>query len=164
MGSAQGLLLNECGWEKAGHKSVGGARQYIGQVGKSGHGQVGVFAVLSRGTSAGRGRLYLPEAWSADDARCAQARVVTARIYRSKPALAALLVERLPDPGLVRADWVGGDVAYGNSPALWQALQTRGQAYVLDAGLGLQFYLADPTPASAPAWSGRGRPPRRAQP
>ena len=49
----QGLLLDACGWEKAGHKSVGVGRQYIGQVGKISNGQVGVFAVLSRGTSAG---------------------------------------------------------------------------------------------------------------
>ena len=162
----QGLLLDECGWEKAGTKSVGVGRQYIGQVGKISNGQVGVFAVLSRGTSAGLvgGQLYLPEAWCADAARCTQARVpVAARTYHSKPALAAALVEHLLGPGLVRADWVGGDAAYGNSPALRQALQQRGQAYVLDVGPGLQLYLADPTPA-APAWSGRGRPPRRARP
>ena len=48
-----GLLLDECGWEKAGTKSVGVARQYIGQVGKLSNRQVGVFAVLSRGPSAG---------------------------------------------------------------------------------------------------------------
>ena len=163
----QGLLLDECGWEKAGPKSVGVGRQYIGQVGKISNGQVGVFAVLSRGTSAGLvgGQLYLPEAWSSDAARCAQARVpLAARAYRSKPALAAALVEHLLGQGLVRADWVGGDAAYGNSPALRQALQQCGQAYVLDVGPGLQLYLADPTPAVAPAWSGRGRPPRRARP
>lgn len=163
----QGLLLDECGWEKAGSKSVGVGRQYIGQVGKISNGQVGVFAVLSRGTSAGLvgGQLYLPEAWSSDAARCTQARVpLAARVYRSKPLLAAALVDHLLGQGLVRADWVGGDAAYGNSPALRQALQQRGQAYVLDVGPGLQLYLADPTPATAPAWSGRGRPPRRAQP
>lgn len=49
----QGLLLEECGWEKAGTKSAGVGRQYIGQVGKISSGQVGVFAVLSRGASAG---------------------------------------------------------------------------------------------------------------
>lgn len=90
----QGLLLDECGWEKAGSRSVGVGRQYIGQVGKISHGQVGVFAVLSRGTSAGLvgGQLYLPEAWSTDAAQCTQARVpVAARTYRSKPALAAVL-------------------------------------------------------------------------
>lgn len=45
-----------------------------------------------------------------------------------------------------------------------QALQQRGQAYVLDVGLGLHLYLTDPTPTADPVWSGRGRPPRRAQP
>ena len=115
-----GLLLDECGWEKAGTKSVGVARQYIGQV--------GVFAVLSRGPSAGLvgGPLYLPAAWCADAARCQQARIpLTARTYRSKPELAAALVEHLLGQGLVRADWVGGDAAYGNSPALRQVLQAR---------------------------------------
>ncbi|MGI4832620.1 MAG: IS701 family transposase [Janthinobacterium lividum] len=163
----QGLLLDECGWEKAGTNSVGVGRQYIGQVGKISNGQVGVFAVLSRGTSASLvgGQLYLPEAWSSDAARCAQARVpLAARAYRSKPALAAGLVEHLLGQGLVRADWVGGDAAYGNSPALRQALQQRGQAYVLDVGPGLQLYLADPTPTAAPLGSGRGRPPRRVRP
>ncbi len=73
----QGLLLEECGWEKAGQKSVGVGRQCIGQVGKVSNGQVGVFAVLSRASSAGLvgGHLYLPAAWCADAARCTQARV-----------------------------------------------------------------------------------------
>ena len=127
----QGLLLDECGWEKAGHKSVGVGRQYIGQVGKISNGQVGVFAVLSRGASAGLvgGQLYLPAAWCTDAARCARARVpAAARAYRSKPELAAALVDHVLGQGLVRADWVGGDAAYGNSPALRQALQARAQA------------------------------------
>ena len=162
-----GLLLDECGWEKAGTKSVGVARQYIGQVGKLSNGQVGVFAVLSRGPSAGLvgGQLYLPAVWCADAARCEQARIpLAARAYRSKPELAAALVKHLLGQGVVRADWVGGDAAYGNSPALRQALQQQGQAYVLDVGPGLQLYQADPTPAGPPVWLGQGRPPRRRRP
>lgn len=42
--SSLGLLLDESGWEKSGKKSVGVARQYIGQLGKVANGQVGVFA------------------------------------------------------------------------------------------------------------------------
>ena len=49
----QGLLLDESGWEKAGTKSVGVARQYIGQVGKVCNAQVGVFAALVRGERVG---------------------------------------------------------------------------------------------------------------
>ncbi|WP_262713078.1 transposase [Hymenobacter elongatus] len=80
-------------------------------MGKISNGQVGVVAVLSRGNSAGLvgGQLYLPQAWSSDAARCAQARVpVAARSYRSKPEVAAALVDHLLGQGLVRADWVGG--------------------------------------------------------
>ena len=44
-----GLVLDESGWEKAGNKSVGVARQYIGQVGKIANRQVGVFASLCDG-------------------------------------------------------------------------------------------------------------------
>ena len=43
---SQGLLLDESGWEKVGIRSMGVARQYIGQVGNA---QVGVFAALVRG-------------------------------------------------------------------------------------------------------------------
>ena len=148
----QGLLLDECGWEKAGTKSVGVSRQYIGQVGKISNGQVGVFAVLSRGTSAGLvgGQLYLPQAWSSDAARCTRARVpLAARPYRTKPELATALIGHLLGQGLVRADWVGGDAAYGNSPALRQALQQHAQAYVLDVGSALQLHLADPSGGGA---------------
>lgn len=77
VGGEQGLLLDECGWEKAGSKNMGVDRQYIGQVDRISNGQVGVFTVLSRGTSAGLvcGHLYLFKAWSADAIRCSQARV-----------------------------------------------------------------------------------------
>ena len=59
--SSLGLLIDESGWEKSGKKSVGVARQYIGQVGKVANGQVGVFASLSNGEQVGlvQGRLYI---------------------------------------------------------------------------------------------------------
>ena len=84
-------------------------------------------------------------------ARCVWARVpAAARAYRSKPELAAALVDHVLGQGLgqglVRADWVGGDAAYGNSPALRQVLQARAQAYVLDAGPGLHLCLAGHRP------------------
>ncbi|GAA4006318.1 hypothetical protein GCM10022408_17660 [Hymenobacter fastidiosus] len=149
LGGEQDLLLDECGWEKAGHKSVGVARQYIGQVGKVRNGPVGVFAVLCRGSHAGLvgGRLYLPTAWSAAAARCTQARIqAAAQAYRSKPELAAALVKDLLGGGRIATDWVGGDAAYGNSPTLRQALKSSGQAEVLDVA----FILSD----GEVSWSG----------
>lgn len=51
----------------------------------------------------------------------------------------------------MRADWVGGDAAYGNSPALRQMPQTSGQAYVLAVGPGRGRHRAQLLPAQVPA-------------
>ncbi|MCY7350078.1 MAG: transposase [Cytophagaceae bacterium] len=62
----QGLILDETGWEKAGTKSVGVARQYIGNIGKVCNAQVGVFAALVKGQQVGlvNARPFLPQEWS----------------------------------------------------------------------------------------------------
>ena len=49
----KGLILDESGNEKAGEKSVGVARQYIGNVGKVCNWQIGVYAGLSRADKIG---------------------------------------------------------------------------------------------------------------
>lgn len=142
----QGLVLDESGWEKSGTRSVGVARQYIGQVGKVANGQVGVFAALTRGGLVGLAgaRLYLPREWTDDAARCAAAGVPSpARSYRTKPELAVDILAQLRQQGIV-ADWVGGDALYGNSPELRRALVEAGQAFVLDVTPEMKAYLVDP--------------------
>lgn len=136
MEASTGLLLDESGWEKSGKKSVGVARQYIGQVGKVANGQVGVFAALCSGGRVGllQGRLYLPREWALDGKRCEKAGIpVAERAYRTKPELAVEILGTLP--GGVSYDWVGGDSIYGNSPCLRQYLYGVGQPFVLDVWL-----------------------------
>lgn len=143
----QGLMLDECGWEKSGIKSVGVARQYIGQVGKVSNGQVGVFAALTRGGMVGiaHARLYLPQEWTLDAARCHVAGVPANCLgYKTKPELAAELVAELAGQGVV-GDWVGGDALYGNSPSLRRALVEMGQAFVLDVTPTRKVHLSDPS-------------------
>ena len=67
-----GLLIDESGWEKKGDKSVGVSPQYCGNVGKVANSQVAVFGALNNGDFASMvdARLYLPESWSNDSARC----------------------------------------------------------------------------------------------
>lgn len=131
----QGLLLDESGWEKAGSKSVGVARQYIGQVGKVCNAQVGVFAALVRGDKVGlvNARLYLPAEWTDQPARCKAVGIPSQhQPYRSKPQLAMAMLEELAP--LVNYDWVGGDSLYGNSPELRTYLLAQQQGFVLDVG------------------------------
>jgi len=158
-----GLILDESGNEKAGKKSVGAARQYIGNVGKVCNAQVGVFAALVRANRVGlvAGKLFLPKEWTCDAGRMKSAGVPAAQqVYRSKPELAAELIEQLPEE--VAYEWVGGDTIYGNSPVLRRQLRELGKAFVLDVGEQLKVYLTDPQPFVPPvAGNGRGRKPTR---
>lgn len=153
----KGLILDESGNEKAGEKSVGVARQYIGNVGKVCNAQVGVYAGLSRADkiSLVGAKLYLPTEWASDQKRCGKAGIpLEERKYRSKPELALGIIKELE--GVIEYDWVGGDSLYGNSPQLRQELRELGKAYVLDVGEELQVCLEKPTPY-IPKSGGKGR-------
>ncbi|MBK6932748.1 MAG: transposase [Saprospirales bacterium] len=103
------MILDESGWERSGKKSVGVARQYIGNVGKVSNGQVGVFTALCKADKVGLvgGRLYLPKEWTNDPQRCNEAKIPGhEQHYRTKPELAIELIKDLV--GNVSYDWVGG--------------------------------------------------------
>jgi SRSO17 transposase len=155
-----GLMLDESGWEKSGKKSVGVARQYIGQVGKVANGQVGVFASLCDGEQVGllQGRLYLPKEWTDDEKRCDKAGIPKEeQIYRTKPELAVEILKTLPSQ--VTYDWVGGDCIYGNSLVVRQYLYDKKQSFVLDVGEELGVYLSPPQLYIPAKKDGRGRTP-----
>src|SRR5713101_5621672 len=65
-------VVDETGWLKQGEHSVGVAHQYCGAVGKSANCQVNVQVAVSEGQVAVPvgARLYLPESWTRDRARC----------------------------------------------------------------------------------------------
>ncbi len=153
----KGLILDESGNEKAGEKSVGVARQYIGNVGKVCNAQVGVYAGLSRGDkiSLVGAKLYLPKDWTSDKKRCRKAGIPPEeQKYRTKPELGLEIIEELE--GVIEYDWVGGDSIYGNSPQLRCSLRELGKAYVMDVGEELQVCLEKPVPF-VPESNGRGR-------
>ena len=153
----KGLILDESGNEKGGEKSVGVARQYIGNVGKVCNSQVGVYAGLSRADkiSLVGAKLYLPKEWTADKKRCKKAGIpAEEQKYRTKPELGLEIIEELE--GVIEYDWVGGDSIYGNSPELRKSLRELGKAFVMDVGEELQVCLEKPIPY-VPESRGRGR-------
>lgn len=155
-----GLIIDESGWEKSGKKSVGVARQYIGQIGKVCNGQVGVFAGLTDGTQVGlvQGRLYLPKEWTDDKERCDKAKIpISEQVYRTKPELAVEIIKSLPSH--VTYDWVGGDDLYGNSFTLRSYLYSIQQSFVLDVSDDLGVYLNPPDLYIPTKKAGRGRTP-----
>jgi SRSO17 transposase len=126
------LVVDETGFLKQGSKSVGVKRQYSGTAGRIGNCQIGVFLAYAgaKGRAAIDRALYLPQEWCADPDRRAAAGVPPAVAFRTKPQLALALLERALDAG-VPAAWVTADEVYGNDYAFRQALEARGQAYVV---------------------------------
>jgi len=72
-----GLYFDESSFLKKGKASVGVQRQWSGRAAKVENCQVAVFACLGRGEhfAISDFRLYLPESWSEDEARCDKAKI-----------------------------------------------------------------------------------------
>src|SRR5512133_1196978 len=126
------LVIDETGFRKYGHKSVGVQRQYSGTAGRVENCQVGVFVsyASAKGACLLDRELYLPKSWTADPARCREAQVPAEVGFASKPELAARMLWRTLDAG-VKASWVTGDPVYGSNPQLRAGLEARGQAYAV---------------------------------
>jgi SRSO17 transposase len=126
------VVIDETGFLKKGHKSVGVQRQYSGTAGCIENCQVGVFLAYasSRGHTLLERELYLPKSWADDQERCREAHVPEEVTFATKPELARRMLERTLDAGLLVA-WVTGDTVYGSAQPLRAALEARKQAYAL---------------------------------
>jgi SRSO17 transposase len=154
------FVIDESGVAKQGRQSVGVARQYCGALGKVGNCQLGVFLayVSERGHALVDERLFLPEAWTDDPARCRAAGVPEGVGYQSKAALGLVMLRQARAAGHLQGDWVAGDDAYGMVPTLRDALDAAGWRYVLDVPSTTPVFTQLPR-LVLPPWSGRGRKP-----
>src|SRR5918996_6397736 len=127
------LVIDDTALPKKGTLSVGVARQYCGQLGKRANCQALVSLTL-----AGREvpipvglRLFLPERWTGDPARCAAAGVPEAEVVaRSKGGIALAELDRLIAAG-ARFGTVLGDAGYGASAAFRHGLGKRGLVWAV---------------------------------
>lgn len=139
------LIVDDTALPKQGTHSVGVGRQYAGVVGTTRNCQVLVSVTLARAEVPipVALRLFLPEAWTADPARCARAGVPEARrTFQSKPALALAELDRLRALG-VPFGRVLADAGYGMSVAFRQGLSARGLLWAV--GLLPQQLVYPPT-------------------
>ena len=74
--------------------------------------------------------LYLPQTWSRDRERRAEAHVPVELAFATKPALAMHMLDRASAAG-VPFGWVTGDCVYGRDRQLRQWLEQRRRPYVL---------------------------------
>jgi len=108
-------------------------------------------------------RLFLPEVWTTDAARCQAAGIPKAqRGFQRKTDLALAMITHARQQGIGFA-WVGFDGFYGSDPAFPRALEDQGEIFVGDAHKDQRIYLEDPQPIIPPAKAPRGRPPTALQ-
>jgi SRSO17 transposase len=125
-------IVDDTGMPKYGNHSVGVAHQYCGQLGKQANCQVAVSLSIStwQASLPIAWRLYLSEAWCADQERRTETGVPEQVQFQTKPALALeqirqALADQVP-VGVVLAD-----AAYGHGMPFRSSLTGLGMQYIV---------------------------------
>jgi len=158
------LVIDDTGFAKKGRHSVGVARQYSGTLGRVDNCQVLVTchyvdAVFDWPVNA---RVYLPESWTEDAARCRKAKVPEEIAFATKGEIALALIDQARNAGIEPRAAVT-DAGYGDQPPVLDGLEARELAYAAAVGCEIRFRLAaavqaDPGDPPPPARRPKGRP------
>jgi SRSO17 transposase len=127
-------VVDDTGFLKQGTHSVGVQRQYTGSAGKITNCQIGVSLEIATATQHAPidFELYLPESWTSDPERRAEARIPDELKFRTKIDLALAMIERAVRAG-IPGNIVLADSAYGESSEFREAVRLHG----LDYGVGI---------------------------
>jgi SRSO17 transposase len=151
-------IIDDTGFRKYGKHSVGVARQYCGQLGKTENCQVAVS--LSLATADGSVpldyRLYLPKEWAEDKGRCKRAGVPKEIAFATKGEIAWAQIEAALAAGIPRGP-VLIDAGYGDEAALRDRLSAHGLIYAVGIRPATAVWCDGHEPGLTPAKQGRGR-------
>ena len=156
------IIIDDTGFPKKGTHSVGVARQYSGTLGKRDNCQVAVSLHYAApgGDYPLALRLYLPESWTDDPARLAEAHVPEAeQVFQEKWRIALGMLEEVRTEGLPHRAVVA-DAGYGEIGAFRRELEARGETYLVGLN-GEEVVHTVPTMWEMKPHKPRGRPPRR---
>jgi SRSO17 transposase len=151
-------IVDDTGFRKYGRHSVGVARQYCGNLGKTDNCQVAVS--LSFATPEGSlplaYRLYLPREWAEDKARCQRAGVPAEITFATKGEIAWMQIEAALASATPRGT-VLMDAGYGDEAALRDRLTAHALSYAVGIRPVTTAWWAEHQPAPA-VKQVRGRP------
>jgi SRSO17 transposase len=107
-------------------------RQYSGTAGRIENCQIGVFLTYAsaKGHALIDRRLYIPEDWFADPARCQKAGIPEMVKFQTKPQMALEMIQSATAAG-VSYRWVSGDCVYGDYRTIRLWLEEQRKCYVL---------------------------------
>jgi len=126
-------VIDETSFEKKGKKTTGVQRQWCGHTGKIENcvQTVHLTYVARDFATIVDSDLYLPQSWTVDADRRAEAGVPENVEFRKKWEIALELLERTAHDG-VDLKWITADEFYGRVPAFLSELERRGLAYVVE--------------------------------
>ena len=126
-------VVDDTGFLKQGKHSPGVQRQYTGTAGKTTNCQIGVSLVLGNEFAhvPVDFRLYLPESWASDPARCRRAHIPVDCDYAPKWCLALEMIETALKAGLPKGV-VLADCGYGNTAVFRDTLARLGLQYAVE--------------------------------
>lgn len=155
-------VADDTGMPKQGTHSVGVARQYCGQLGKTDNCQVAVS--LSVATPAAslpiQYRLYLPESWASDTARRKDAGVPQDVCFATKPEISLAQMAAAKAAG-IPGDIALADAGYGDDTGYRDGITALGMRYAVGIKTGTKVWAPGGTPLQPLPWSGKGRKPTR---
>jgi len=156
------LIADDTGMPKAGIHSVGVARQYCGQLGKTDNCQVAVSLSIAtpEGSLPIKYRLYLPESWTDDRPRCKAAGVPDDVVFLTKPQISLAQIRYAKAAGLP-GDVVAADAGYGDDTDYRDGISDLGLLYVLGIKPGTTVWAPGTGPLPPKPWSGHGKKPTR---
>src|SRR5437763_11031001 len=158
-------IVDDTGFPKQGKHSVGVAREYGGQLGKSDNCQAAVSLSVSTWASSLpiAWRLHLPQVWCQDAARCRQAGVPEEVGFQTKPEIALEQIRQAIEKG-IPLGVVLADAGYGKGTQFRTDLTELGLQYAVGIESSATVWEPGQQPLPAPARKpGRGAPPKRLQ-
>jgi len=162
-------IIDDTGFPKKGMHSVGVARQYCGQTGKTDNCRVAVSLSLATGSNSLplSYQLYLPAQWTDDRPRCVRAGVPESIGFMSKNRIAAMQIRAAVAAGVPRGAVLGdaayGDAAYGDDCGLRDELTEQGLIYALGIRPQTAVWWGEHQPTAVPLPAAQGRPRARLQ-
>jgi SRSO17 transposase len=158
------FVIDDTGFPKKGHLSVGVHRQYSGTLGRTENCQVATSLHVAgeRGSGCIGLRLYLPDAWTDDRERCRSAGVPDEVTFEKKWQLALNLLDQALSWGL-KKNPVVADAGYGESTEFRDGLVERGLRYVVGIPSTHLIWRPGSRPQVAPRTGKAGRPQTQAR-
>jgi len=162
LGTANGMITVDASeFPKKGRNSVGVARQYCGNTGKTDNCQSGVFVgyVSEKGHGLIDTRLYMPEQWFGEDHEelRQQNLVPEDLLFQTKNEIASDLIKKVHHHFPAR--WIGCDASFGSDNAFLNSLPSS-LTYFADVKSTSKVFLEKPE-IGIPPYSGRGKRPTK---